>query len=382
MTTVGSSGKVMLYNPNQEGQITYLSKINHYDTTESSDEIDLKKYDMVLSCIYFYNVSIRSKPIEPVELVNNLSTFDPESKPVPIVTKDILRLLEYENSYLFLFNTWELIPITESVFYSMNKLIKTYPILKNKIIISSCDFLNTNKLMKHNNFYSLSYDWSYLIAQGKFDKDAIVSKSSNKAKRVALLNRRDNRERFICASYFYTKYKDKCLLSYLSKPNYKYKSELIGESAAKKFYDEIPICIDGSFSDVTWDTTKSLTQYLNQAHAMVIFETNAVEGNNYCQVSEKSYKGILAGMIFLIFTNKPGILKHLKSLGFKTFSPMIDESYDEPNSYESRYMLFIKEIEKICSNSNLEIKILYDKCQSAIEHNCMLMQKNEIQPLL
>jgi hypothetical protein len=61
-------------------------------------------------------------------------------------------------------------------------------------------------------------------------------------------------------------------------------------------------------------------------------------GNQYFEITEKTLKAINARMPFVsIACHK--YLYRLKKLGFKTFSPYIDESYDnEPDNYKRTEM--------------------------------------------
>ena len=66
-----------------------------------------------------------------------------------------------------------------------------------------------------------------------------------------------------------------------------------------------------------------LRHLVSESFIMLTIETNAEGWQSPCQqVSEKTYKAIKMGMPFINFTSQPGILKHLKYLGFKTFSPI------------------------------------------------------------
>ena len=87
---------------------------------------------------------------------------------------------------------------------------------------------------------------------------------------------------------------------------------------------------------------------------MLTIETNTFGPcSNVQQVSEKTYKAIRLGMPFILFTGRPGILKHLKRIGFKTFHPHIDESYDMATIHDNQKILkdyknnIIKDLENL-----------------------------------
>jgi hypothetical protein len=85
-------------------------------------------------------------------------------------------------------------------------------------------------------------------------------------------------------------------------------------------------------------------------------------------VSEKTYKPIATRKPFIVFSNH-GYLEALKKLGFKTFSPYIDESYDLEPDVKLRIKLIIKEISRI-NSLNLEEynELIYQCNQIAIQN--------------
>ena len=98
----------------------------------------------------------------------------------------------------------------------------------------------------------------------------------------------------------------------------------------------------------------------------IVSET-CVAHNKRC-VTEKTFKAILSKNVFLLMGN-PYSLNLLKSLGFKTFSDIIDESYDEEKIFYKRFLLICKEIKKLCS---YEVNKLYNKLEplnEIVEHN-------------
>lgn len=64
-------------------------------------------------------------------------------------------------------------------------------------------------------------------------------------------------------------------------------------------------------------------------------------------VSEKTYKPLLAGHPLIVLST-PGHLAYLKQLGFKTWSPFIDESYDEEPDLTRRINMVSDEIHRLC----------------------------------
>ena len=75
-------------------------------------------------------------------------------------------------------------------------------------------------------------------------------------------------------------------------------------------------------------------------------------------ISEKTFKPIACLQPFIILGSK-GILKYLRTYGYKTFDGFIDESYDECDD-DQRYMAIINSLKKIQSIPN-KLECLYER---------------------
>lgn len=163
---------------------------------------------------------------------------------------------------------------------------------------------------------------------------------------------------------------------------------------AEWFYDQLP---EG----------KSLLQYFNQLEAMVpiVYDVKAndqFDGNwplkqlipelakygvveqfesyfeivtetyflneSTLNITEKTIKPILRFQMFII-VGSPHILSALHELGFQTFSPYIDETYDTITDPVQRFICIMKEIDRLCSLSIDELHQLYCKLWPRILHN-------------
>lgn len=105
--------------------------------------------------------------------------------------------------------------------------------------------------------------------------------------------------------------------------------------------------------------------YLN-SYFSVITETIFYESGHY--ISEKTFKGIQHLHPFVI-VGKNGILKYLKSKGFKTFSEFWDESYDEIEDDSDRMEALFKLIESLLNKSTEEWDSLNEKLLPILIHN-------------
>jgi hypothetical protein len=101
----------------------------------------------------------------------------------------------------------------------------------------------------------------------------------------------------------------------------------------------------------------------NQTAYSLIAETNF--HNNYVFFTEKTVKPILGRRLFIMLGNRFS-LRRLKELGFKTFSDIIDESYDDVELVEQRMNKALEQLEWLCRQP--QEKIL-EQCLPIVEHN-------------
>lgn len=112
----------------------------------------------------------------------------------------------------------------------------------------------------------------------------------------------------------------------------------------------------------------------------VVTETNFYEPGLY--FSEKSWKPILNYQPF-IQLNYPNALQALRDMGFKTFHPFIDESYDLIEDNTERIVAVSNEIKRLNNLSIDEIDLWYNSIKDILIHNrnhaLLYRQENEFQ---
>jgi hypothetical protein len=96
-----------------------------------------------------------------------------------------------------------------------------------------------------------------------------------------------------------------------------------------------------------------------------VVETVIPEDNRVSMFSEKQAKPIIAGRPFIIVGTKDH-LKAFRSLGFKTFNKVIDESYDDEPDFHKRVMKVLDSMNKLCELDPAEV---YDRLATVLEHN-------------
>lgn len=85
-------------------------------------------------------------------------------------------------------------------------------------------------------------------------------------------------------------------------------------------------------------------------------------------ITEKTWKPIMVGHPFIILGNQ-GTLKYLKSIGYKTFSPWINEEYDDILDPTIRLNKIVNELEKLSKNSVEELLNIRKEMKDVCKHN-------------
>jgi hypothetical protein len=93
-------------------------------------------------------------------------------------------------------------------------------------------------------------------------------------------------------------------------------------------------------------------------------------------ISEKTFKPMLHNHPFMI-AGVPGVLRLLKKLGYKTFSPMIDESYDDELDASKRCFMIAKEAERLASLKDDELQVFLNSCKPIVEYNLNVLKSKE-----
>jgi len=110
---------------------------------------------------------------------------------------------------------------------------------------------------------------------------------------------------------------------------------------------------------------------MNASWYSIVGET--IWENDCFFVTEKTAKPLMAGRPFIMLGGKH-YLKNLRSLGFQTFSPVIDESYDEIDNMEERVIAAFKSFKSL---STLDPDDVYRKLTSVLVHNQQIMHDKQ-----
>jgi hypothetical protein len=157
----------------------------------------------------------------------------------------------------------------------------------------------------------------------------------------------------------------------------KKQNEIVSD-AVKKIKPLYPIDADGDI-DANWIYDKKgsviggmVGQWSNFSHQYKRIYFNIVTESCYYEdciyMSEKIFKPISNLVPFIIVSN-PFFLDKLKEIGFKTFSPWIDESYDEETNNDKRFFMILDEVKRLCNMTKKEIHKWYYEMEDILIYN-------------
>ena len=110
-----------------------------------------------------------------------------------------------------------------------------------------------------------------------------------------------------------------------------------------------------------WERYPSMDLYAN-CYLEIVPETFM---KNFYQTTEKTTKPISTKTPFLILST-PGYLTYLRSLGFKTFDTLIDESYDKEEHTHTKVKKLIQVLDHIIDNGAKEF---YESSKDILDYN-------------
>ena len=289
-------------------------------------------------------------------------------------------------------------------FDNFKNLLKQYDILEENVLIfdyqNNMETLNekyeTNVKFKYYNWLMVAWQHYTKLPDTKSN---FKNKDYIRDKYYMTLNKSVTKQHRLYLMYFLwnSNLLDKGFVSFFhEKDSEQYKEQffdgLVGKlnkSEVQKFYNWLndnPLYVD-----VNWQELKEYSQN-NQMHSsapneIFIDKTDNAYKNSYFNIlTESSFveSDIEGSLDFYlnernvfpinafqpyIAVNGQGHMKELKKLGFKTFHPYIDESYDEEVSANERFSMIETEIDKLCSMSKQEIHDWYWSMEEIYKHN-------------
>lgn len=122
-----------------------------------------------------------------------------------------------------------------------------------------------------------------------------------------------------------------------------------------------------NFNDINAWTDKEYLPHTT-SYFDICFESFFYDHSEVLSLTEKIFKPIVNFQPFVFIATK-GTLQLLKDLGFKTFEPFIDESYDQEVDNDKRLQQAYEQIKKLCLMSKEEIHNWYWNMEEILIHN-------------
>ena len=149
-----------------------------------------------------------------------------------------------------------------------------------------------------------------------------------------------------------------------------------------------------NYSNITHEEIPNLSNYVYEglylSKAMESVDFNIVVETHLNRdvfdwplITEKIFRNVSYDMPFIVL-GPPQTLYWFRQLGYSTFHPYIDESYDEINNDFIRIKSALKEISKLIALSDTEMKKFKNKCKPIHEKNKQnfLNRQNELKVFL
>jgi len=158
------------------------------------------------------------------------------------------------------------------------------------------------------------------------------------------------------------------------KVNFIGRMNFIQELQDKNFFNTLPWTFDDPTSSfVALLNTKKeenlyLDSYFNFVIETFIVPSSATNQQYEMDISEKIFKPISRMQPFVVY-GQAGTLEFLKSMGYKTFSSWLDESYDNIQDKDQRYENIFNLFKKINAMPKTELNDMLSEMLPTLEHN-------------
>lgn len=127
-------------------------------------------------------------------------------------------------------------------------------------------------------------------------------------------------------------------------------------------------------SDVGGDYIQALNeQILLDTWCTVVSEASYGDHDTNCFISEKTFKPIACHHPFVVLGSR-GVLKNLRKMGYKTFHPFINESYDDLPTWP-RMRAVTNELVRLSEMTSEERLEWYKNVQPILEHNFNVLKE-------
>lgn len=277
-------------------------------------------------------------------------------------------------------------------------LIKAYGIPETNFYIILHDSLFVTKLKEilcNNNIHQVNIDYySYWTYDVRIPSNSDIMRSRLKVnkKRFSILSRQYKLDRLklflelvnddLLNNFLYTFHNIFPYGEVITYSNDSLKQHISAEHNSmklEKWIDGIPYSMENT-GEIPRDITKY--RFILDSFIHVVVET--FYSRCHCNVSwitEKTYKSIMCKRPFILYSTV-NTLKDLKKLGYKSYHPYINESYDDIVDNTSRMKAIVAEIKRISEMSNNEFSELINSCKEITEYNYRILTEQRQAPIL
>tara|TARA_B100000989_G_scaffold141357_1_gene105163 strand:- start:4248 stop:5453 length:1206 start_codon:yes stop_codon:yes gene_type:complete len=304
----------------------------------------------------------------------NLNFFDPTIDYISLMDPySRQRLIQGDFRLLFYYSEGD--NPNPEINNSIDKLCAKYNIPKNAIRFVIANY----KLKGKNPFVYFPDDEVYYRYLHVIENNYVKKHNLNRReKKFTCLIRANKIWRKIYASYLHQLniYKQ----GFFSFTGYNYETSHIGLDDISKWqgYDEslpadilsfemqTPFTVD-ELTDADHNNHKLINKkFFTEAYFSYIVETHF--DNDTIFLTEKTFKSILNLQPFIIIGN-PGSLRLLKDLGYKTFSEVIKEDYDQLFDHKDRMSQLLKSSFDLCNLSHTHHIRIQSILSQTLQHN-------------
>jgi len=286
--------------------------------------------------------------------------------PRPMLRQEYLRILYYKT------HTWICDDIPPEKAKSIGKIVVSE---KNSSHVDH--IIDEYGWQPHYYFFHgwASLDWyrgyhrSFLISHAKYRTPTKTFISPNRI----IGGKRDHRVLFL-----YHIFKNNLNDNYITSPKICPEENVHITEIAKKYINVYPDIID-TFNNAQLPqlfknektqlmTSCWITNHNESADSLFYVPTETVYFGKRWHLTEKTFKPIVLEMPFILVA-PAGSLEYLRSYGFKTFSHIIDESYDKETDDILRLEKIAKLLTDIDKLSTKEKQQIHNHCLPIVEHN-------------
>lgn len=239
----------------------------------------------------------------------------------------------------------------------------------------------SNKFNEYPRIGSLGYKSDY-VKQEDLDINYIRSK------KFICLNRNMHRPHRWLSAYLALKYKllDNSIFSFVALHDYNdwwrvYSAifNIVGQSQENEYIVDdimkvIPLEVDTKHlpneQKSGFNLNNNNKSMFGESYINIVSETSFDDGGGeYPFISEKTFHHPIINLQPFIVIGNPFTLKTLRDLGFKTFSPVINEEYDNCIDAKQRFNLIESEISRLSALSLSEIHDIYYQLREILIYN-------------